>query len=59
LYEARSRRGLTTRAAAAEIGIKYPTVGRLERGDVHAENMTLATIGKIVRWLEEPAGVAR
>ncbi|HUW00888.1 MAG TPA: helix-turn-helix transcriptional regulator [Acidimicrobiales bacterium] len=51
--EARRRRGLSTRAAAAEIGTHHNTIVRLERGQIATSQMLLKTIAKIVVWLEE------
>lgn len=48
LKEARRARGLSTRAAAAELGMAPSTVSRLESGHDAALSNTLA----VLRWLD-------
>ncbi len=50
LYRFRLLSGRSIRDLAAEIGIPYPTLSRIERG----KEMSGTTLAKILTWLTEP-----
>lgn len=50
LREARRQRQVSAREAAEQLGMSFPTVARIERG----EDCMLSNVVKVLRWLDQP-----
>lgn len=50
--EARRARGLSVRAAAAQVGCSFSTISRFENGD----DVNLSNAAALLRWLDQRTG---